>query len=104
MIPRSTQFLHDLFDTSLVVLPHPEKGMILNSYFSGKRSRHDGSLELAVVVDRNRFPGLQGLEEFLGLVPQVHDRCLHFELLELLTVAEAAQCVGCCEETIRRAY
>ena len=23
---------------------------------------------------------------------------------ELLTVAEAAQCVGCCEETIRRAY
>jgi excisionase family DNA binding protein len=23
---------------------------------------------------------------------------------QLLTVAEAAQCVGCCEETIRRAY
>jgi excisionase family DNA binding protein len=31
-------------------------------------------------------------------------RRLNTRIEQLLTVAEAAQCVGCCEETIRRAY
>ena len=33
-----------------------------------------------------------------------HSRRSTARVEQLLTVAEAAQCVGCCEETIRRAY
>lgn len=43
-------------------------------------------------------------DETLTLPPKVRLRMAGARPEQLLTVTEAAECVGCCEETIRRAY